>query len=223
MLPRREASSHKTICRRKSKYCSPLHFTIKTDFNASATGAITCIEILRICQANRGFFRLTGSSSEVQQKTQGSSCEQCKQIGSSKLRSLLRFKDTNTKKQRWNQFVLTCWISHWSLDDNGTKKNSKRVKIRLFFPSFDTSIWLLCYFSMTKQFTHLQIDMVGSAPSKGIDFYSSFHPLPPLIGMLILPCTCYTFPRWLVGRIWCYFKWQLLPNRSEYSHYLFAG
>ena len=138
MLPRREASSHKTICRRKSKYCSPLHFTIKTDFNASATGAITCIEILRICQANRGFFRLTGSSSEVQQKTQGSSCEQCKQIGSSKLRSLLRFKDTNTKKQRWNQFVLTCWISHWSLDDNGTKKNSRRVKINGFFSLHST-------------------------------------------------------------------------------------
>ena len=97
MLPRQEASPHKTICRRKGKYCSPLHFTIKTDFNASATGAITCLEILRICQANRGFFRLTGSSSEVQQKTQGSYVSS---VNKPAVQSSDHFYGLKTRKQR---------------------------------------------------------------------------------------------------------------------------
>ena len=47
--------------------------------------------------------------------------------------------------------------------------------------------------------------------------------LTPKIWLLILPSISNTFPCKLVTRIWGLKRWQLLPDKFEYSHYLFAG
>ena len=50
-----------------------------------------------------------------------------------------------------------------------------------------------------------------------------FNPLISEIWLLILLSCCYTPPCKLIMRIWCYIKIKILPDKFEYTHYLFAG